>query len=120
MTNELQTLLEISASLYVQLGEIPTGELRDEYIEEINEKLDARAQVIEQLVKQGFEFNASEKSHITLFELDKGIKERLQNVMLDVKKDMKELQNAKRSEQQYANPYGHVQTMDGMYYDKKK
>ncbi len=37
-----------------------------------------------------------------------------------LQKDMKNLQNAKKNEQQYANPYGHVQVMDGMYYDKKK
>ena len=120
MTNEIQELLQISASLYAQLGEVPTGELRDDYIDEINNKLDMRSQVIEQLLQQGFEFDANEKSHAVLLELDRGIKERLQNVIIDIKKDMKELQNAKRNEQQYSNPYGHVQTMDGMYYDKKK
>lgn len=120
MTNEIQALLQISASLYAQLGEIPAGDVRDEYIEELNTKLDTRSQVIEQLLKDGFEYNSAEKSHVMLFELDKGIKERLQNVMIDIKKDLKELQNAKKNEQQYMNPYGHVQTMDGMYYDKKK
>lgn len=120
MTNEIQELLQLSANLYAQLGETPASDMRENYIDEINKLLDMRMQAIEQLVNKGFKYNAAEKSHAMLFELDKGIKERLQNVMMDVKKDMKELQNAKKNEQQYTNPYGHVQSMDGMYYDRKK
>lgn len=120
MTNEIQQLLQISANLYAKLAENPAKELRDDYIEEVNDLLDTRSKVIEQLIEQGFEYNSTEKSHAMLFELDKGIRERLQNVMIDIKKNLKELQNAKKNEQQYTNPYGHVQTMDGMYYDRKK
>lgn len=120
MTTEIQALLQVSASLYAQLGDMPDSESRDAYIEEINLKLETRAKAINQLLQQGFTFNAEEKSHSMLYELDRGIKERLQNVMTDIKQDLKELQNAKKTEQQYSNPYAHVQTMDGMYYDKKK
>lgn len=120
MTTDIQALLQISATLYAQLGEMPSGESRDAYIEEINTKLETRAQVINRLVNQGFTYDAEDKSHKMLFELDQGIKERLQNVLSGVKNDLKDLQNAKKTEKQYSNPYAHVQGMDGMYYDKKK
>ncbi|HEY4624082.1 MAG TPA: flagellar protein FliT, partial [Solibacillus sp.] len=32
---------------------------------------------------------------------------------------LKDLQNAKKNEKQYLNPYSSVQVMDGRYYDKK-
>lgn len=120
MKTDIQKLLQVSASLYAQLGELPNSESRDAYIEGINLKLEARESAIEQLLNQGFTYDSTEKTHTMLFELDRGIKERLQNVLADIKTDLKELQNAKKTEQQYANPYAHVQSMDGMYYDKKK
>lgn len=120
MEQELQDLLEISVELYEQLASLPSNETRDTYIEDINKKLDARGNIINGLVKQNFKANATLKAHATLIELDQGIRERLQYVLGDIKKDMKDIQNAKKNEQQYANPYSDVQVMDGMYYDKKK
>ena len=116
----IQDLLQVSAKLYAQLADIPKGEERDRYVEEINSKLDERGGIMESLLEVGFEYDASNKAHVMLFELDKGIRERIQLVMNAVKYDLKELQNAKKNEQQYMNPYSHVQVMDGMYYDRKK
>ena len=118
--DRIQDLLQVSAKLYVQLADIPKGEERDHYVEEINSKLDNRGEIMESLRENGFEYDASNKAHVTLFELDKGIRERMRLVMNAVQYDLKELQNAKKNEQQYMNPYSHVQVMDGMYYDRKK
>lgn len=120
MEKQLQQLLQLSANLYEMLLKRPEELTRDEFIEEINSKLDERGGLMEQLVHSGFEYNQSLKLHQTLFELDNGIKERLNIVLQGIKMDMKELQASKKHEQQYSNPYGHVQSMDGMYYDKKK
>lgn len=117
---QLQQLLQISAKLYEQLVKDPEESVRDEFIEELHTLLDQRAELIEQVASSGFSYNAEDKAHRTLFELDKGIRNRLERVMGSIKEDMKNLQNAKKNEQQYTNPYGHVQVMDGMYYDKKK
>ena len=117
---DLQNILQSSAQLFAFLGDIPKSENRDMYIEQINEKLENRQVAIDELLQNGFVYNPTEKIHITLKELDVGIQERLQRVLEMIKVDLKDLQNAKKNEQQYTNPYGHVQTMDGMYYDKKK
>ena len=120
MEQQLQQLLQISAKLYEKLIANPEEAKRDELIEEIKILLDIRGEIMEELVQSGFSYNVEDKTHQMLFELDKGIRSRLETVMSAIKTDMKELQTSKKSEQQYLNPYSHIQTMDGMYYDKKK
>lgn len=120
MDKQLQAVLQVSAKLYDKLTNIPKEDVRDAYIEEIEVVLEERDGLTKQLLEVGFVYDQTNKLHRTLFELDKGIRERLNRVLVSIKKDMKDLQTTKKSEQQYMNPYGHVQTMDGMYYDKKK
>lgn len=120
MEQHVQALLQISAKLYEKSGANPEESKRDEFIVELDELLDKRGILTTQIVEKGFKYNTELKSHRMLFELDKGIRERLNRVLLSVKQDMKDLQASKKSEQQYMNPYSHIQTIDGMYYDKKK
>ena len=116
----IQQLLQISAKLLKHLTEIPKGEERSTYIDEINLMLDERGTLIEKLRQEGFVMESENKLHETLVQLDKSIRKRLDTVMKIVKQDMKDLQNSKKNEKQYMNPYSSVQVMDGMYYDKKK
>lgn len=118
--DNIQLLLQESAKLLQHLGSIPRGDGRDEFIEEINNRLDRRGNIINSLQQSGFIIDPQNKIHATLVELDRGIRERLDMVMKDVKQDMKDLQNSKKNEKRYMNPYSSVQVMDGMYYDKKK
>ncbi|MFB7156112.1 flagellar protein FliT [Lysinibacillus sp. NPDC056232] len=115
----IDQLLQVSANLFKLLGDIPKGEDRDEYIDNINSMLDKRGSIIEGLKQEGFQFDEQNRIHRTLLELDNGIKERLATVMDAVKQDMANLQKTKKSEEQYYNPYSNVRVMDGMYYDKK-
>ncbi|MEY2357563.1 flagellar protein FliT [Lysinibacillus capsici] len=116
---QIEQLLQTSANLFKHLGNIPKGEERDDYIIVINNMLDKRGTIMENLMKEGFRFDNQNRIHRTLLELDNGIKERLAVVMNTVKQDMANLQKTKKSEQQYYNPYSNVRVMDGMYYDKK-
>ncbi|KYG91196.1 flagellar assembly protein FliT [Metasolibacillus sp. FSL K6-0083] len=118
--DKLQQLLQVSAKLYQHLTEIPAGETRDKYIEQIDVLLDERGACMENLLADGFQFDTANRSHKMLAELDKGIRERLNKVMDTVKEDMKDLNNAKKNEKQYINPYANVSTMDGRYYDNKQ
>ncbi|MEG0260039.1 MAG: flagellar protein FliT [Lysinibacillus sp.] len=113
-------LLQVSANLYKILGEDANGEERDDLIEKINAQLDKRGKIIEGLEQEGFSYDAQNRVHRTLFELDNGIRERLSIIMDTIKQEMNTLQKAKKSEEQYFNPYASVRVMDGMYYDKKK
>lgn len=117
--DNLQQLLQLSAKLYKYLENVPRGEQRDQFIQEVERQLDERGKLIVLLDKKEFQLNSQNKIHSMLIELDKGIRERLDIVMEEIKKDMKNLQSAKKNEKQYLNPYASVRVMDGMYYDKK-
>lgn len=116
----LQQLLQVSAKLYQHFTDLPSEEQRDEYIEKIHLLLDERGLLIEKMQQEGFQVDLENKSHRMLVELDKGIRERLNNIMKTIQNDLKDLQNAKKNEQQYMNPYASVQVMDGRYFDNKK
>lgn len=115
-----QQLLQVSAKLFQFLESIPSGDRRDEFIKEIDYQLDERGKLIKTFQDEGYQINPQNKIHLMLIQLDRGIQERLDLVMLEVKNDMKTLQSAKKNEKQYINPYSSVRVMDGMYYDKKK
>lgn len=117
--DNLQQLLQVSAKLYQHLTDIPAEEARDAHIEKINSLLDERGILMETMNSDGFQVDFGNKFHTMLAELDKGIRERLNKVMKAIQLDLKDLQNAKKNEKQYMNPYANVQTMDGRYYDKK-
>lgn len=114
-----EQLLQDSAKLYQLLTNIPKGEERDEYISQVNVLLDNRGKIIESLQKENLLLNRNDKSHATLIELDKAIGERLNHVLLVIKDDLRNLNQTKKSEQRYLNPYSNVGVMDGKYYDKK-
>lgn len=112
--------LQKSAQLFKHLTIIPEGENRTEYVEKINQLLDERGELVINLKKTGFKFNPEDKTHNTLFELDKGIQERLALVMDAVKNDIKDLQNTKKNERHYIDPYENLRILEGRYYDGKK
>jgi flagellar protein FliT len=118
----MKQFLLLSEKLYSFLGNDPENkeDKRDEYIAYVNKLLDARGQTITQLLAMpknpliGHEYEAQ------LRVLDQGIVERLTKHKTQIATDMQNLQKSKKSEVQYHNPYGAVQTMDGTYYDKRK
>ncbi|MER1984467.1 MAG: flagellar protein FliT [Solibacillus sp.] len=120
MEKTIQALLQISAKLYEQLAVIPEGTERDEFITDIEDKLDERGELMEQLKEENFIYDDSIKMHQMLLELDKGIRARLKLISSSIQKDLRELKMLKQQEQKYSNPYADVRTMDGKYIDNKR
>ncbi len=114
---EVEEFLEASEDLFSHLATIPSDDERTEFIDQINVLLDAREEAIQQLDKTTISTHAL---YNHLLELDKSINERLEKVMNVVKGDIKDLQQKKRHETSYTNPYAATQTLDGMYFDNKK
>lgn len=54
-----------------------------------------------------------------LLELDKGIKERMAKVLHVIKEDLKDLQQKKKHQSSYSNPYAATQVIEGMFFDNK-
>jgi flagellar protein FliT len=115
-----QQLLQVSAKLYQHITNLPADNEREKYIEKINSLLDERGHFMEALKREGFQYDSSNKAHAMLSELDKGIRDRLNKVLDSIRLDLKDLQNSKKSERQYINPYANIEVMDGRYYDRKK
>ena len=113
----VEQFLAVSEELYNHLLKKTTDDERTEFIGEINELLDVREQVLKTI-------DVEEISKLSIYskliELDYGIKKELTTVMTLVKKDIKELQQKKRHEGSYTNPYAATQSIDGMYFDNKK
>ena len=114
---EVERFLAASENLISHLETTPTDEERTVFIDQINVLLDARDEAIQRLDKTDI---STHSSYNHLLELDKGINERLEKVMNVVKGDLKDLQQKKRHETSYTNPYAATQTLDGMYFDNKK
>ena len=114
---EVEQFLAASEKLFSHLATSPSDEERTEFIDQINVLLDAREEVIQSLDKTNI---STHSLYNHLLELDKSINERLETVMNVVKGDLKDLQQKKRHETSYTNPYAATQTLDGMYFDNKK
>ena len=115
-----QKYLQASSNLYAKLEHSPKEDARETFIEEVTRDIDKLEVLSKELIESGFVYDASKREHEILYALDGGIRKRLNILLNNIKAYMRDLQNAKKNEVQYANPYGHVQSMDGMYYDKKK
>jgi flagellar protein FliT len=116
----VQQLLVASEKLHAHLTKLPDDKERDAFILAIDELLDARGKVIEQLQAQTVDPLKGHVLQPQLLELDIGIQERLVKVQRSIKDDMQQLQTTKKSEQRYTNPYAAVRVMDGTYFDGKK
>ena len=118
--DRIQELLVASENLYTHLTNIPSSNERDDFIQKLNELLDARGVVIDQLKEVQPNPIHGHPLEKRLIELDQGIRDRLLKVKMSITDDMKQLQVSKKSEQRYVNPYAAVRVMDGTYYDRKK
>lgn len=116
----VEKLLATSAQLYKHLTVIPEGDERNQYIEKIDGFLEKRGQLLEEVMTSDRVSLEGHQLTPHLIELDHGIQSRLQKVIEAIKTDMKKLQQTKKTEQIYLNPYSNVRVMDGMYYDGKK
>ena len=120
MSKTANDFLQVSAKLYKHLTELPSGDERTEYINIINQLLDQRGVMVGKLKDENFQYNSEDATHKMLFELDKGIRERLDLVLSEVKNDIKDLYNAKKNELHYIDPYEKLRNLDGRYFDGKK
>lgn len=117
---EVENFLTASVNLYKHLTHRPTDEDRDEFIEQINMLLEDREQSIKEISSRTSLDIKNHELYETLLKLDQGIIKELEKVMALIKTDIKSLQQKKRHEGSYTNPYAATQTMDGMYFDNKK
>ncbi|MFZ0576843.1 MAG: flagellar protein FliT, partial [Psychrobacillus psychrotolerans] len=117
LMSELEQLLNVSEQLYSHLENTPSEEDRTQFIDQMNVLIDVREEIIHKLDKTKTPTNGL---YNQLLELDKGIKEHMIKVLNIIKEDLKDLQQKKKHESSYSNPYAATQVIDGMFFDNKK
>lgn len=102
-----------------QLVEKPvSAKNRDQVLEEINHLLDRREQLLD-VIKAPFSTEESDLA-ASIMEKDKEIQLKLDHLFLELKSELRDVKKQQSSSEKYLDPYRHVATNDGSYWDKKK
>jgi|SRR5690625_134590 len=116
--DELNSLLGITQNLERIVNQKVTSKNREKTIEEINEYLEKRAQLIK-LITPPYS-NEELRIGQRLVKVNKVIEKQLNNIFKQLKLEIKQMNKHKHSNKFYENPYESVQVMDGMFLDQKK
>ncbi|HEY4602083.1 MAG TPA: flagellar protein FliT [Cerasibacillus sp.] len=91
---------------------------RQDVIEQITYLIEKREQALQKLSppysKQEIEIGQK------IILMNKTIEIEMNRLFLELKQDMKQMKQQRKSTQSYVNPYRAVQTVDGMFMDRKK
>lgn len=116
--NRVEKVYDVTVQLKEILDQEVTSNIRESVIQQINELLEHRGSYLEELTPP---YSDEEKNlGNKLIPINQSIEKQLQELFQQLKVEMKQFNKQKKSNQTYRNPYKDVQTMDGMFLDKKK
>lgn len=116
--NRVQPIYDITLKMQQLLATDITSNDRESVIEEISSLLIQRGRYMEE-AKEPFTKEELEMGKV-LLPLNKEVQEKMDLLFRGLKLEMKQVKKQKNSNRQYTNPYDKVQTMDGMFMDKRK
>ncbi|WP_243290303.1 flagellar protein FliT [Bacillus sp. FJAT-47783] len=114
--DRLNHLLQLTESL-IKLTKTSIKNEREHQIEQMDKLLAERDVNIKHL-KPPYSPEEIEKGRV-LVQLDQQLRKQLEAFKMEIKKDIIQLKVTKQSTQKYVSPY-EQQSMDGMFYDKRK
>ncbi|SDM20495.1 flagellar protein FliT [Sediminibacillus halophilus] len=118
MKNRIQPLYDITLELSQKLkGEIPADQ-REEIISEINSVLEHRDKMIEG-IKPPYSEEEMETGR-TLLPINREVQDKLKQLLIRLRTEMKTVKKQKSSNNKYTNPYKQLANYDGMFLDQKK
>jgi len=115
--NRLQPVLDVSKKLETLLYDEEHSGDRESLISKATALIDERGTLMDKLIAP-FSEEEMEMGKL-LIPLNSKIEQRMNMLFNELKLEMKELKQQKRSKQQYKNPYKDVEVMDGMFVDSK-
>ncbi|OZU88793.1 flagellar protein FliT [Virgibacillus indicus] len=116
--NRLRELYEITIQLKKTLVQEITAKDREAVIEQVNELIDKRSIHLQHVNPP---FTEEEKVlGKELVVLNEEIQTKMLQLFNDLKSEMKQIKKQRKSNMSYTNPYKSVQTLDGMFMDRKK
>ncbi|WP_042142663.1 flagellar protein FliT [Paucisalibacillus sp. EB02] len=116
--NRIQPIFEITEDMDKILSGDMTNNDRQRVIEEINTLLIKRDSYME-LISEPYsdeELALGKK----LLPTNQKIQQKMNLLFAELKTEMKQMKKQKNSNRKYTNPYENVQTIDGMFMDKRK
>ncbi|MEN2768741.1 flagellar protein FliT [Ornithinibacillus xuwenensis] len=116
--NRVEPIYAITMRIQELLDDKISSNHRQEVLDEINQLLIQRGTYMEEISEPytSEELNLGKQ----IVTLNKSIQEKMDKLFKTLKIEMKQLKQQKNSNRKYINPYENVQTVDGMFMDKKK
>ena len=116
--NRVRPVFEITEKIEKILKDEITSNNRQSVIEEINSLLIEREKYMENISEPytNEELELGKK----LLPINQHIQQEMNLLFTELKVEMKQMKKQKNSNRKYTNPYENVQTVDGMFMDKRK
>lgn len=116
--NRVQPIYDVTVIIQDLLNREITPQNRPKVIEEVNSLLKQRGlqmeSISEPFTKEELELGKK------LLPLNEQIQYKMELLFNGLKSEMREVKKQKNSNRKYMNPYEKVQTIDGMFMDKRK
>ncbi|WP_226037147.1 hypothetical protein [Aquibacillus saliphilus] len=116
--NRMDSFYQVTMELHKLVTENSASEKRTETITTINNLLDKRQQLLNE-IKPPYTDKEKEIGQQLLLR-NKEIEQKLDEIFNQVKTDMGTLKKKKSSNTKYTNPYQNLSNFDGMFLDHKK
>ncbi|WP_299093528.1 flagellar protein FliT [uncultured Metabacillus sp.] len=116
--SSIEKVYGITKQLFELMSHPVIKDTRDDVIQRITSMLDHREELLKE-VQPPFTEN-DKRAFEQIVAWNKVINTKFTDLKQQIQLDMVQLKRAKSSKQQYVNPYQHVSTSDGMFYDKRK
>lgn len=116
--NRVKQIYDITERIYDLLDDEITPKNRSNVIEEVNTLLVQRGSYMENISEPytNEELELGKK----ILPLNQQIQKKMDFLFNGLKIEMKEVKKQKYSNRKYTNPYEKIQTVDGMFMDKRK
>lgn len=116
--NHLDELLKLTEQLREVLDTTITSKNREKIIEQTTKLIEIRGNHIQE-IKPPFTVEEKEIGK-RIIDSNVFIQKQMDSLFSDLKGEMKQIKQKKKSNRSYVNPYKSVQSFDGMFMDKKK
>jgi flagellar protein FliT len=116
--NRVQPIFELTVQMQILLEDDIATQERKDVIDQLNMLLLERETFMEQatepFTKEEIELGKK------LVPMNREIEAKMEVIFSEIKDEMKQVKKQKQSNRKYVNPYENIQTIDGMFMDKKK
>ncbi|MFC5467071.1 flagellar protein FliT [Lederbergia graminis] len=115
--NAIEQCIQLTEEI-IRTAEIVDEKDRDARIEKIDALLEEREQLFSLMEVPTSLRERNEGKR--LLDLNKKMEKTLNNLQAHIQMDINQLSQKKKSAKRYGNPYAATESLDGMFYDKRK